>query len=74
MSHEYHGISSHRKLHSFQQFVQAKFKFKFKKFLFKKYKKIYKYRMETETLEGLYVPSSIFNSLHNNILFCDNTD
>ena len=29
--------------------------------------------METETLEGLYVPSSIFNSLHNNILFCDNT-
>ena len=24
--------------------------------------KIYKYRMETETLEGLYVPSSIFNS------------
>ena len=31
--------------------------------------------METETLEGLYVPSFIFNSqLNNNILFCDNTD
>ena len=42
--------------------ISFKFKFKFKKFLFKKYKKIYKYRMETETLEGLYVPSSIFNS------------
>ena len=50
-----------------------KFKVKFKIILFKKYKKIYKYRMKTETLEGLYVPSSIFNSLHNNILFCDNT-
>ena len=44
------------------------FKLKFK------FKKLYKYRMETEILEGLYVPWFIFNSYYTyNILFCDNT-
>ena len=41
---------------------ELKFKVQVQKGFIQEIQKIYKYRMETETLEGLYVPSPIFNS------------